>query len=375
MNIGIVTSWFERGAAYVSRAFMQSLQELGHDVRIFVRGGEAYDRGPEWNFPNVHYSASPMGSSERCPYTGIADVDEFTGWLTTHRLDVVMFNEQMDARPMEECRTRRIKTIFFGLGYAMPLDFYRAHFDLIIAHTKITYDVFEPTGIAHLVRWGVDLATLSPGGKNLTTDPVIFFHNAGMSFGNLRKGTHRLIKAWSRLPKGEKDAARVLIHSQRDLDVLYRQAPDVEPIIRRDATIEFFIGTSRPPWGYHQGNVYVYPASVDSIGLTVAEAMACGMPVLTTAASPWDEFVVDDFNGLLARARRRSWSDTLGSRDKDARYGCYDVTIDDLADKLRYFIRHRERIVEMGANSRRRAEEHFDFKKNVELFDALLRAL
>ena len=46
MNIGIVTSWFERGAAYVSRAFMQSLQELGHDVRIFVRGGMRRTRQP-----------------------------------------------------------------------------------------------------------------------------------------------------------------------------------------------------------------------------------------------------------------------------------------------------------------------------------------
>jgi len=36
--VGIVTTWFERGAAYVSRAYREALQER-FDVVIYARGG------------------------------------------------------------------------------------------------------------------------------------------------------------------------------------------------------------------------------------------------------------------------------------------------------------------------------------------------
>ena len=49
MKIGIVTTWFERGAAYVSRQFKQIL-EKEHDVYIYARGGEEYAIGdPNWD--------------------------------------------------------------------------------------------------------------------------------------------------------------------------------------------------------------------------------------------------------------------------------------------------------------------------------------
>ena len=372
MNIGIVTSWFERGAAYLSRSFMYGLQRLGHNVFIFVRGGEIYDYGPDWNLSNVYYSSSKMGACSRCRYTGISDIDEFNQWLDSHNIEIAMFNEQLDPLPMVECKSKGIKTVFFGLAYVMPIDYYSSHFDLVVCHTKLTYKIFEPTGIAHLVPWGVDTESFTPQGANLTDDRVIFFHNVGMSFENLRKGTDSLIKAWSRLTKAEKKMARLIIHSQLDVDVLYRQVSGIREIVEREKNIEFFIGTSKPPSGYHLANIYVYPARVDSLGLTITEAMACGMPVITTSAEPFNEFVVHDYNGLLVRARRRSWSNTLGDTNN---WGYYDVTLTDLTHKLRYFIKHPHKIVEMGKNSRRLTEEQFDFWKNFLRIDSLIHNL
>lgn len=40
MNIGIVTTWFERGAAYVSRVYLEMLQKEDHNVFVFARGGK-----------------------------------------------------------------------------------------------------------------------------------------------------------------------------------------------------------------------------------------------------------------------------------------------------------------------------------------------
>ena len=55
MRIGIVTTWFERGAAYVSRQFMELLQKTD-EVFVYARGGEKYALGnPKWDLPNVHW--------------------------------------------------------------------------------------------------------------------------------------------------------------------------------------------------------------------------------------------------------------------------------------------------------------------------------
>jgi 1,2-diacylglycerol 3-alpha-glucosyltransferase len=196
----------------------------------------------------------------------------------------------------------------------------------------------------------------------------VFFHSAGMSFGNLRKGTDVLIKAWGRLSKKEKMSSRLVIHSQREPDALYEQQPRLRRIVERD-NIELVIGTMKPPYGYHLGNVYVYPAMVDSIGLTMPESLGCGMPMITTAAAPFDEFVEDGENGLLVKARKRSWSSTYGAPDK---MGCWTVNLEPLTDALRFFIDNRQQITRMGRASRAMAERKFDFMKNFQQMDVLL---
>jgi 1,2-diacylglycerol 3-alpha-glucosyltransferase len=182
MRVGIITAWFERGAANVSRSYMEGLQKLGHDVFIFARGGEEYSYAPDWNLPNVHYSKSVMGSSARCKYTGISDLEEFEIWLETHRICVALFNEQLDSVPPGLCRKKNIPPVLIAPGYVMPMEYY-LRFDAIACPTQLMYDIFQNTGIAHLVRWGVDANVFKPLGLNLTDEQCVFFHSAGMSFG------------------------------------------------------------------------------------------------------------------------------------------------------------------------------------------------
>ena len=63
-----------------------------------------------------------------------------------------------------------------------------------------------------------------------------------------------------------------------------------------------------------------------------------GLPVVTTDVPGCRETVVEGVNGLLVPAR--------------------DVAA--LADAMEFFIRHPDRIIPMGAASRRMAEENFD---------------
>jgi len=53
MNIGIVTTWFERGAAQVSHQYKEILGQ-DNEVFIYARGGEKYARNnPKWDTPDV----------------------------------------------------------------------------------------------------------------------------------------------------------------------------------------------------------------------------------------------------------------------------------------------------------------------------------
>ena len=59
MNIGIVTTWFERGAAYVSKNFRDTLLlDQSNQVFIFARSGEKYAKGDQnWDVENVFWSS------------------------------------------------------------------------------------------------------------------------------------------------------------------------------------------------------------------------------------------------------------------------------------------------------------------------------
>src|SRR3954467_13027245 len=87
--VGIVTTWFERGAAYVSRAYRDALCDEC-DVRIYARGGELSARGdPHWDGPDVWWA---QGDSAGQP-TWI-DRNCFEQWIRDCQIDVVLFNEQ-----------------------------------------------------------------------------------------------------------------------------------------------------------------------------------------------------------------------------------------------------------------------------------------
>lgn len=86
---------------------------------------------------------------------------------------------------------------------------------------------------------------------------------------------------------------------------------------------------------------------MEGIPVTIMEAMARGLPVLSTRHSGIPELVVDRDNGYLAP-----------ERDVDA-----------LADCLRSFVSHPERWEEMGSNGRRHVERCFNVER---LNDALV---
>ena len=85
-TVGIVTTWFDRGAAYVSKNFSETLKN-NFNVEIYARGGEKYAReDPEWNSSNVTWG-------KRC-HNGIPtyiDWKDFKKWLVKKKPKIILF--------------------------------------------------------------------------------------------------------------------------------------------------------------------------------------------------------------------------------------------------------------------------------------------
>jgi glycosyltransferase involved in cell wall biosynthesis len=96
-------------------------------------------------------------------------------------------------------------------------------------------------------------------------------------------------------------------------------------------------------------HIYILPSYHEGMPRTVLEAMATGRPILTTDAPGCRETVIPAENGFMVPVR-----------DADA-----------LAERMIWFIEHRDQWERMGKRSRKMAEERFDVRIiNRELMSA-----
>lgn len=85
-------------------------------------------------------------------------------------------------------------------------------------------------------------------------------------------------------------------------------------------------------------HVFVLPSYREGVPRSTQEAMAIGRPIITTDVAGCRETVIEERNGFLVEL----WN------------------INQLAERMRYFIEQPEKITEMGIQSRLIAEEKFD---------------
>ena len=358
MKIGIVTTWFERGAAYVSRQFMNVLQETD-EVFIYARGGEKYATAdPKWNLKNVYWGKRDEKEWKYFGPTYINKLD-FVNWTKNNQIEAILFNEQAWFEPMIWCKELGIKSIAYIDYYTEQTIPFFDIYDCIICNTKRHAFAFRNHHNMKYIKWGTDVELYQP--QNYNNDKLTFFHSAGMS--PYRKGTDLLLEAFYSLPN--RAEARLLIHSQVNLSQKLPQLSKIIEHLKKEGSLEVIEETISAPGLYYKGDVYVYPTRLDGIGLTLMEAIASGLACITINNGPLNEFIEDTFGKLCEVEYYYSRS--------DAYYWPMAVTsIPSLVKRLESFINKEYDLSDMKIKARKYALENLDFNKNCqELHDII----
>lgn len=280
-KIGIITTWFDRGASYVSKAYVDVLR-ADFEVGIYARGGEEFPiNDPRWNQDYVYWSEFIPGGIN----TEI-DLKDFQVWLSQLKPDVLLFNEQQSWEVIFWCKQNLDIPIGSYIDYytydTIPL--FNA-FDFLCCNTQRHHSVFADHKNAWYIPWGVNLNEYDTPVELQTENPT-FFHSAG--FSPYRKGTDLVLEAFSRM----KQAASLVIHIQHP--------PNEHEILKpyeNMSNVQWITETIPPPGAYHLGHIYVYPSRLDGLGLSLPEAIASGLYAIVPDEAPMNEFIENGVNG------------------------------------------------------------------------------
>ena len=277
-KILFITQNARAGHSYVSQAFADALKD-DHEVKILATQG-VKEQYPFWKeYDPILVDVPYFNLREKWE-----EIEEHIKWA-----DIVFFNEWRDMQFVEMCKQHAKVVTYIDWFRKEWIGGFEKLWDMTISCAEHTYDVFQPQKNARFVPWGVDLKKFKPSKGEL-----LFFHNAGWGGINGRKGTKEFMKAFDRLRGATKITG--LLHTQKPVF----SGSTIDKIKRwRGKGLEVKMGSVEQPGLYHKARVFVAPTKLEGLGLSIPEALACGLPVITTNAMPMKQFVKDGYNGLL----------------------------------------------------------------------------
>ncbi|MGD2181211.1 glycosyltransferase family 4 protein [Lusitaniella coriacea] len=140
-----------------------------------------------------------------------------------------------------------------------------------------------------------------------------------------RKGVHYLLQAWQTLKFPD---AELLCVGMNEFPSDW--LTPYEDCFRHIPSIPH---ASLNPY-YSSASVFVFPSLVEGLALVLLEAMACGIPIITTANAGGTDIITDGVEGFI-----------IPIRDADA-----------IAQKLEWCYTHPQELAQMGQAARRKAE-------------------
>lgn len=377
LRVGLVGLWFERGNAYLTAGLREMLlpamEPFVYARTGYIVGAKGREKhmevGGRWQVPNV----------TRLPDYGI-DPAHCASWIRDNNLCAVIWNEEYN-----HALVRRVRTLLSDYKSPAGIECQQvAYLDWVgqdpwvaelpgtyhhlICATSRTQRMMGEKGVkSHKFQWSVDLDLFKPKEEEPTH---LFFHNAGWAGTNFRKGSIAVLNAWQLAFKKSYKvlpnhiSPSLLIHTQKPL----KEWPSgCQTAIQKDPRIQVIEGTITAPGLYHRGWVYVGPSLLEGLGLTFPEALASGLPLITTDAPPMNEHG-DDI--LCTKVSVKSTK----MRGDGCAFPENYVDIQELAEVMDGWARRdKQTLLKLRREARACAERLYSREKNAPDFQNLIR--
>ena len=138
--------------------------------------------------------------------------------------------------------------------------------------------------------YGVDISRFKKVRKEDSTFRIIFA--GAISF---QKGVQYLLNAVSELDIENFELVLIGRIENKEMKNLIKNSKNCR-FVGRIAQDELY-------WHYSQGSVFVQPSIQDGFAMTIIEAMACGLPIISTVNVGGSDIVEDDKNGYIINIR------------------------------------------------------------------------
>ncbi len=291
-RVGIVTKWFNRGQAFVSRYVRDALEARGHETFILARPTK--DKGPMaahvdrtgvWDQPGV-----TEASDWEVPF------EEYVSWIEQNSIEVVHWDNSYQHDEIRRLRERGVRTVgrfvweMFSPADAAPA---KDAYDVLYSMTRCEQRRYAELGIeSPYVPWGLHRELLDVPVER-GDDGLVRFYFPGALLGP-RKPHKEVVEAF-RAARG--DNLRLIFKAQ-----LERRMNYLTKAAEEDPRIELVVDdmeTSEHLKLFASCDVCLGPSRWEGLGLFLYEAVAFGMPQITNDSPPMNEIVADGVNGIL----------------------------------------------------------------------------
>jgi glycosyltransferase involved in cell wall biosynthesis len=208
-----------------------------------------------------------------------------------------------------------------------------------------------------VIHCGIDLTVFNPSDEkrrkireylNISNQhQVILF----LSLLSKQKGADVVLRAVKELSTERKDIKLVIAGDGEYLTEARRLAKELH--IEQSVSFPGFIPNEETSGYYNAADVFVFPTlRLESFGIVIAEAMACGKPVIASNIGSIPDVIDDGLNGILIPP------------------GDYQ----ELAKQINRLLKEREYCKKLSENSIQKANEKFGLNRMVEETSAVLKS-
>jgi glycosyltransferase involved in cell wall biosynthesis len=226
-----------------------------------------------------------------------------------------------------------------------------------------------PVERIHVIPNGVDTDMFGPEGASWRAPAARGFVFLFVGGAIARKGVDVLVKAYGRAFSARDDVS--LVVKEIGSDTFYRHNSLLKQLRRsldrrNSPHLEVLSGEIRDAELaalYRGADAFVLPYRAEGFAMPVAEAMACGKPVIVTAAGPAPEFVPSDL-GYFVRASRVAVPEPAPPLGELAgEFTWFEPDVEELAARMREVYENRDEAARRGAAGGERIRERLGWER------------